>query len=143
MLLCVGEGGLEDVTDGWDIWIYDIETATMDWLDHSPWDQIAPVVSGSVIAYLDTEELESSFYTNGGNSNIELKDLATGVTNQLTTASGDWGPLAISGKYLVFLHNLYSLVACDLEAGGFVDATGHVCPPTGCPETDAGVDGGE
>ena len=87
------------VTDGWDIWIYDIASGTMDWLDHSPWDQVAPVVSGHVVAYLDTEELESSFYTNGGNSNIELKDLDTGVTNQITTEAGDWGPLAISGKH--------------------------------------------
>jgi hypothetical protein len=102
------------------------------------------VVSGHVVAYLDTEELEESFYgLSGGESNIELKDLETGVTNQLTTEAGDWGPLAISGKYLAFLHNLYYLYVCDLEAGGFVDATGHVCPPTGCPEIDAGVDGGD
>ncbi len=39
----------------------------------------------------------------------------------------------------------YALYACDLEAGGFIDAAGHVCPATGCPEieVDAGVDGGE
>jgi hypothetical protein len=135
-------GVLDDVTNGWDIWIYDIASETMDWLDHSPWDQMVPIVSGNVIAYLDTEELESSFYTNGGISNIELKDLETGVTNQVTTESGDWGPMAISGKYLVFLHDLYNLIACDLEAGGFIDAAGHVCPESGCPDLDAGVDGG-
>jgi hypothetical protein len=136
-------GVLDDVTDGWDIWIYDIESATMDWLDHSPWDQIAPVVSGSVIAYVDTEELESSYYTNGMNGNIELKDLETGVTSQMTAEGGRYGSLAISGKYLVYqIYDAYSLIACDLEAGGFIDAAGHVCPPTGCPEIDAGVDGG-
>jgi hypothetical protein len=134
---------LGSLTDGWDIWIYDIATGTMDWLDHSAWDQLIPVVSGNVVAYLDTEELASSYYTNGGNAHIEIKDLETSVTRQLTSVAGDWGPLAISGKHLIFLYDLHYLVHCDLEAGGFIDAEGHVCPAGGCSDIDGGVaDGG-
>ena len=130
------------VTDGWDIWIYDIASGTMDWLDHSPWDQIAPVVSGHVVAYLDTEETESSYYTNGMVANMELKDLETGVTNQMTTEADRYTGMAVSGKYLIYTY-YSSLIVCDLEEGGFIDAAGHVCPPTGCLEEDAGVDAGE
>jgi hypothetical protein len=51
--------------------------------------------------------------------------------------------IARHDKYLAYLLGDDNLILCDLEAGGFIDATGHVCPEGGCPEMDAGVDAGK
>ena len=116
----------------------------MSWLDHSEWDQLGPVVSGNVVVYLDTEELFSSYYTNGMVAHLEIKDLETSVTNQMTSVEGRYGSMAISGKHFIYQdYASHELIACDLETGGFIDAEGHVCPSSGCVSPDGGVDGGK
>ena len=57
-------------------------------------------------------------------------------------AAGYYG-LARHEKYLGYLLGDDILILCDLQAGGFIDASGHVCPESGCPEPDGGMDGGE
>jgi hypothetical protein len=139
--------GLVDVTDYYDIWVYDIASGTGSYLDHSPWDQLYCDVSGHLIAYLDTEELGTQWFWNGQESHIEIKDLDTGLTRRITNAVTNYYGIGMSGKYLVFAasEGIKTLFACDLEAGGFIDAEGHVLPEeTDVPDggVDAGVDGG-
>ena len=132
----------KDVTDGWDVWIYDIEDQKMSWLDHSPYDQIAGHADGHIVAYLDTEELKSYYYQNGMKAHVEIQDLETHLTRQITIVDDNYFGIAVSGKYLVFGVHIGNdvLVVCDLEAGGFIDKAGHVMPEGAIP--DAGADGG-
>jgi hypothetical protein len=133
---------LNGVAEDFDIWVYDIASGTGSYLEHSPWDQLYCDVSGHVIAYLDTEELGAPWFTGGQESHIEIQDLETGVKRQITNAVTTYYGIGMSGKYLVFAasEGIHTLFACDLEAGGFVDAEGHVIPEGTVP--DGGVDGG-
>lgn len=133
--------GVLEFTEGWDIWIYDIATSTTGWLDHSPWDQYVVAADGHVAVYQDTEALEQTFLEADG-QHLEIKDLETAVTRQVTIEPADYWRPAISGHYLAFLRGqaVKELFVCDLLEGGFVDAAGHVCPEEGCTEPDGGVD---
>jgi hypothetical protein len=133
----------ESVTDYWDVWIYDIATSTTSWLDHSPWDQYVVVADGHVAAYEDTEALGAS-YLDADGQHLEIKDLETAETRQVSIEPADYWKPAISGHYLAFIRGqlVQELFVCDLLEGGFMDVDGHVCPEEGCPEPDAGVDGG-
>jgi len=69
-------------------------------------------------------------------------DMETGVVRTVMPLDAYFGP-SIWGHYVVV--NNYgawgdSLVLCDLEEGGIMDASGHIIPEYG---SDAGVDGGK
>jgi hypothetical protein len=129
---------LEDVSDGMDIWIWDIDADSLyGWLDHSPYDQLYPSGSGGVLVYLDTEELEH-YWTFGDPSNhVVLYDLEANFERQLTVNPAIHGPPGIWDGYVTYAYGSVTVV-CDLEAGGFVDADGGLIP-----EPDAGPDGGK
>ncbi|MCP4600293.1 MAG: hypothetical protein GY847_07135, partial [Proteobacteria bacterium] len=87
----------------------------------------------------DTETLGTKWF--GDNiSQIEIGDLETGVTRQITELPSVYWGTAIEGKYLAWAAG-QSLWLCDLEKGGYIDADGHVIPAT--PDTDAGTDAGK
>ena len=71
-----------------------------------------------------------------------MYDLDTHATRQVTNVAFGYFGIARHDKYLAYLAGDTTLILCDLEAGGFIDASGHVCPESGCPAPDAGVDGG-
>jgi hypothetical protein len=129
-----------DLTNKCDVRVHDLDTNVGNWVFSSPWDQIGPTVSGNVLAYEDTEELAHNWFEDQ-TSYLELYDLDTGVTRKLTDVAFGYTGIARHDKY--FAYNAGDLlILCDLEAGGFIDSTGHVCPEGGCPELDGGVDGG-
>jgi hypothetical protein len=139
--------GAGDEADGFDVWVYDLETQTASWLDHSPYDQMVDDVDGYIAAYRDTEDLEESFFSSGGYSFVEIHDLDTHVTRKLTNVADHYYSIGVSGHYVAFKISGGSggaIVLCDLLAGGHVDVNGHVCPPEGCAEMpDAGPDAGK
>ena len=126
-----GEG---DEAENFDIWIYDIENQTYDWLDHALYDQLYADVDGNIVGYLDTEELEKRYFLNGSKSRVEIHDLETHLTRRLTNVTDNYHKIGISGQYLAFKVSAGAtyLVVCDLLAGGHVDANGHICPASGC-----------
>ncbi|MDD5306602.1 MAG: hypothetical protein PHU25_04705 [Deltaproteobacteria bacterium] len=140
-------GTMQDgVSEYLDIWVYDIPSQTMGWLDHSHWDQLAPAVDGNIIAYHDTEKLGTRFFYNGSVSYIDIQDLTSHVKRTITPVEDTYYGTGISGKYLAYAVRFgsYAVVLCDLEAGGFVKKVGNkyrVIPENGWP--DGGADGGK
>jgi hypothetical protein len=135
--------GVLSFTEGWDIWYYEIASGNSGWLDHSLWDQYDVAVDGYVAAYGDTEALGAPL-ADTNVSHLEIKDLETALTRQISILPGNYWQLAISGHYLAFIRGnpTKELFVCDLLEGGFMDADGHVCPLEGCPGPDAGPDAG-
>lgn len=125
-----------------DVRMHDLAAGTNDWVFHSPWDQVQVTVAGCVAAYADTETLAHNWFADP-TSQIELYDLDTGLTRQVTSLAAEYYGLARHEKYLAYLLGDDNLILCDLEAGGFIGADGHVCPESGCTSPDAGVDGGK
>jgi hypothetical protein len=130
-----------DMTNKCDVRTNDVGTNEGAWVFESPWDQIGPTVSGRVLAYFDTQELAHDWFEDQ-TSNVEIYDLDTGVTRKLTDVAFAYSALARHDRYLGYKAG-DTLILCDLEAGGFIDSSGHVCPESGCPEPDGGVDGGK
>jgi len=128
-----------DMTNKCDVRVHDLETDAGEWVFHSPWDQIGPTASGSVLSYFDTEELGHNWFDDQ-TSNVELFDLETGISRKLTTMAFPYSAMARHDKYLAYKTGDY-LILCDLVEGGFMDTDGHLCPEGGC--ADAGADGGE
>jgi hypothetical protein len=121
---------------------HDLSTGVNEWMFESPWDQVQVTTAGRVMAYADTETLAHTWFSDP-TAQIELYDLDTHVTRQLTEVAAEYYGLARHDKYLGYLLGDDWLILCDLEAGGFIDSSGHVCPESGCPEPDGGVDGGK
>jgi hypothetical protein len=96
-----------------------------------------------VAVYQDTEALGASYWDAEG-QHLEIKDLETAVTRQITIEPANFNTPAISGHYLAFIRgqSVKELFVCDLLEGGFMDADGHVCPLEGCLGPDAGPDAG-
>jgi hypothetical protein len=119
-----------DVTEGFDIWIWDIESGTASYLDHAPYDQLLTDGDGHVLAYLDTESLASYYYDNGLQAYVEIHDLDTHVTRTVTPVPDMYYGVAVSGKWLAYgvVFAGDTIVLCDLEAGGYIDSEGHVIP---------------
>jgi hypothetical protein len=124
-----------------DVRASNLETGENTWVFQSPWDQIGGTVSGRVLAYADTEELAHNWFEDQ-TAHVELHDLDTGLSRNLTEIPAEYSGFARHDKYMAYEYG-DTLILCDLEAGGFIDAAGHLCPESGCPELDAGVDGGK
>jgi hypothetical protein len=134
----------EGVSNSWDVWYYNIESASNEWVDHSPWDQVAVAGNGSVVVYMDTEEL-GEYYYETSSRHIEIKDIVNGNARQVSILPGNFRLAAVSGHYLSFVRGstVKELFVCDLLEGGFMDTDGHVCPLEGCLGPDAGPDAGK
>ncbi|MCP4602574.1 MAG: hypothetical protein GY847_19000, partial [Proteobacteria bacterium] len=82
-----------------DVHIHDLTTGENSFALSQDWDQIQISVSGNIAAYLDTETLGTKWF--GDNiSQIEIGDLETGVTRQITELPSVYWGTAIEGKYL-------------------------------------------
>jgi hypothetical protein len=123
----------------YDVRASNLETGENTWVIQSPWDQIGGTVSGRILAYADTEELGHSWFSDQ-TAHVELYDLDTGLSRNLTEIPAEYSGFARHDKYMAYEYG-DTLILCDLQAGGFIDATGHLCPESGC--SDAGVDGGK
>ena len=130
-----------DLDFGYDVRASDLETGINTWVFPSAWDQMGGTVSGRVLGYADTEELAHNWFADQ-TAHVELYDLDTGLTRNLTEVPAEYSGFARHDKYMAYQYG-DTLILCDLEAGGFIDATGHLCPESGCRDADAGVDGGE
>jgi hypothetical protein len=136
------------VSNGYDVWVYDLATGTIDWVDNQPYDQMADDADGHLIVYSDTERLNANFWAIGGIGYVEIQDLQTKETREITMQADHFGSMGLSGKYLAMMKSsgmLRSLYICDLEAGGFIDSSGHVIPHGAVPDGgvgDAGTDSG-
>lgn len=126
-----------------DIEAHDLETGATSWAHVEQWDQILPSVSGHVLAYADKADFAENWFSDQ-RSHIELYDLETGITRRVTPVGTDYYGIGVHQKYLAYLLGPQTLILCDLVEGGYIDASGHVCPDTGCPDVpDAGVDAGK
>jgi hypothetical protein len=118
-----------------DIHVHDLETSENAWVFTSPWDQIGPSVSGYVLAYLDTEELALHWLSDPF-AHVEIFDLETKVTRRITNLPEIYYTVTVNGKHLAWGAGDQTIIICDLEAGGFIDQSGHVIPE------GANLDGG-
>ncbi len=91
-----------------------------------------------MVAYLDTETLGEKWLATNI-SQIEIADLDTKVTRQITHVPAMYYTVAMNGKYLAWGEGSSTLFLCDLEKGGYINSSGHVIP---AGAADAGVDSG-
>jgi hypothetical protein len=114
---------------------WNVETGEMTIILDEPTIQMYPDVDGHVVAYLDAP-LGSS------KSEIRIFDRQTLEKRTVMPMDTYYG-LGI-WEHWIAVNNVGtwgdSLIVCDLLEGGFMDAAGHVCPESGCPEPDAGPD---
>jgi len=118
--------------DGMDIWVYDIKTGTNQAVINAAGKQWYADVDGYVMMYKYRDTVSET-----NPSRIFLYDLDTKVERVFTPKIANYSSQGVHGKYLSFIHdgyndqvgsNEYYVYVCDLEAGGFVDSTGHVIP---------------
>ena len=129
-----------DTVNKADVKTHDLSSGTNTWLFESPWDQVQVSTAGRVAAYADTETLAHDWFADQ-TVQIELYDLDTHITRQVTDIAFEYFGIARHDKYLAYLAGDDVLILCDLETGGFIDSTGHVCLEGGC--ADAGMEGGK
>jgi len=139
----VGSFYASGLTDGLDLFVWDPETNERTMLLSEPWDQGSPDYSGHLITYIDSQVNDCGWF---GSYLGELKviDRDTLVKRVILPNSQYYG-VGVWSHYIA-ANNVGPwgdiIIACDLEVMGIVDASGHVCPESGCPELDGGVDGG-
>lgn len=125
-----------------DIAVWDLETNARSLLIDDPWDQIIPDYDGNVVVYLDSqaEEVEAS----GGVGEIRVADRDTDIRRVVLPFDTYYSTAIWSHFIAVNNFGLWgdSLIVCNLLEGGIMNASGHVCPESGC-DGDAGVDGGK
>jgi hypothetical protein len=138
-------GGLymPGVTERLDIVVWDMETNNYAILVNDEWDQGLPDADGHLVGYIDSQANDSAWY--GVHlSEVKIIDRDT-LEKRVVLPLDTYYGLGIWSHYLA-VNNVGawgdSIVLCDLEEMGLVDGSGHVCPESGCPEIDAGVDGG-
>lgn len=134
-----------DFTNRCDVQVHDLASGATSWVFQSPWDQIGPAASGSVLMYFDTQEFAHNWWDDQ-TTHVELYDLQTGTTRQLTEEPYFYRTPAIEGKWLAYGGGSGTIFLCDLEAGGFIDSSGHLIPEGYVPDggvMDAGVDAGK
>jgi hypothetical protein len=123
----------------YDTHIHDLETGENSWIN-SPWDQIGLSVDDYVVAYTDTEELGHKWFVDQ-TAHVEIADLETKETRQITNIASKYWGVSQHDKYLAYGMGSRTIVLCDLEQGGYIDSSGHVIPE-GDIAKDGGVDGG-
>ena len=128
-----------DLVRYFDIHVHDLEADTNEYFNTSPWFQMQPSASATVVAYIDTEALGTNWWADPV-GHVEIADLSTSETRQVTQVPYGYYTITMHGKYLAYIAGSSTLILCDLEEGGFIDGEGHVIPEGGLP--DAGVDGG-
>lgn len=118
---------------GFDMWEYDIKTGAEKWLSEEVYDQLNPAADGKAVVYLDTSTLGETWFNAGSKSQVEIMDLETKVTRQITLSPERYYGPGLVGKYLTFGAQAGGdkVVLCDLEAGGFIDEHGNVIPEGG------------
>jgi len=133
---------IPSVTNYFSIDVWDISTNARTTVVDGPWDQVAPDAYGYLIAYFDSQVTGENWFPDQY-SQIKLVDAETHEVRTITPYVDHQYNLALWDKWLAFNNvGVWGdiLVLCDLEAGGFIDADGHVIPEGSDP--DAGVDGG-
>jgi len=130
-----------DLDHRYDVRASNLETGANTWVVQSPWDQMGGTVSGRVLAYADTQELGHAWFDDQ-TAHVELYDLDTFVTRRLTEVAAEYSGFARHDKYMAYQYG-DGLILCDLVAGGFMDASGHLCPESGCADAGSSADGGK
>jgi hypothetical protein len=137
---------ISGTTDNIDLMRWDLETDSRSILLEEPWDQLLPDTSGYVAVYLDSNPAGEHWFT-AYHCETRVIDMETGVVRTVMPLDAYFGP-SIWGHYVAV--NNYgawgdSIVLCDLEEGGIMDASGHIIPEGSGSDAgvDAGVDGGK
>ena len=134
--------GLAIGTDWTSLDAWDINTNQRTVLNDDPFDQGAPDAHGHLVTYIDSQAAGEGWIANNL-SQIKIIDRDTLEIRIITPYVDHQYNLAIWDKWLAFNNvGIWGdvLILCDLEAGGFIDTSGHVIP---AGSSDAGVDGGK
>jgi hypothetical protein len=137
----VGGFTISGVTDSYDILTWNMETNEYSILVNDEWDQGGVDADGHLIGYLDSQANDSAWF-GVYRSEVRIVDRDTLVKRVVLPLDTYYG-LGLWSHYLA-VNNVGtwgdSIVLCDLEVMGLVDADGHVIPEGA--EMDAGVDAG-
>jgi len=135
--------GIEDVTDGLDLVVWDMETDEYEIIVDDTLDQGLPDAYGHIIAYVDTQEAGTPWYGfyRGELRIADRETLVKRVVLPLDTyySIGIWSHWIAANNVGLWGD---SIILCDILEMGLVDDDGHVCPEEGCPEPDGGLDSG-
>jgi hypothetical protein len=125
--------------------VHDLETGVNSYAVMSPYDQMLPSAHGHVLAHVDKELIGDNWFYDQ-TTHVELYDLETHIYRQVTQIAAPYFGVARHGKWLAWLYSMGTIFLCDLEAGGFMGADGHLLPEGYIPDAgvgDAGMDGGK
>jgi len=119
-----------DVTDHYDLWLWNPETGDYEVLLSEPWDQGLADFDGHVVAYADSQANEDGWFTGDNWAEVKIIDRDTKEKRTITSMDRFYG-IGIWDRYLAFNNwGMWgdSIILCDLVEGGFMDADGHVIP---------------
>lgn len=136
---------IDDLTERFDIVVWDLETHERTVVVSDPWDQGGPDAHGNLIVYTDSQTNNSSWF-GAYKGEIRVVDRDTLVKRVVLPLSTYWG-VAVWDRWVATNNSgpwVDIIILCDLLEMGIVDADNNVIPddaPDAGP--DASPDGGK